>query len=439
MIVMKFGGSSLGNGGMIEKAAGIIAGRLSQKPIVVVSAVGGVTDLLINSAKGVIGGDDPEEMIKEIRDRHLKIMNYLGLESRLIGKEIGSLSDLLRGIWLIKELTPRTLDLVMSFGERLSSRILTEYLKLNKIGAKRYCGWEAGILTDSNFNNAAVLPESYSEIQGRVGTDSVAVVTGFIAKDRAGEITTIGRGGSDLSAAIIGAAAGAEEIQIWTDVSGIMTADPRIVKTARTIDIISFEEAAELAYFGAKVLHPRTIEPAMQKDIPVRVLNTFRPEDAGTLIVSRSDAKGAITAVSSKRNITLLNCISTKKIDTPSFLETLFVTLNKYDFSVDMIGTTEATISLTLEKNAKFDRLISELREISRVSVSESRSIICVVGKGLKNRIGIAGEIFTELGKAGVNIELISQGSSEINISFVIKDEDVSMALEVLHKKYLSK
>ncbi|MBI2974282.1 MAG: aspartate kinase, partial [Deltaproteobacteria bacterium] len=266
----------------------------------------------------------------------------------------------------------------------------------------------------------------------------VPVITGFIGKDKNGKITTLGRGGSDYSAAIIGAAINADEIQIWTDVSGVYSADPRIVKNARKIEKISFAECSELAYFGAKVLHPKTILPAMNKNIPVKVLNTFEPENSGTIILSEMKKSDEIVkALTCKKNITLININSTRMLFAYGFLARVFYVFDKYNISVDMISTSEVSMSLTIDKDMNLDKAVEELNQIATTNIVRNKAIVCVVGVGLKNETGIAGKIFSLMGQHKINVEMISQGASEINISFVVENDEAEKAVKLLHREFV--
>ena len=291
MIVMKFGGTSLANAERIKNVADIIKTRLNKKPIVVVSAVSKITDNLISLAKESSKGINPNEKTTEIINIHKKIIKELNLNEEFLTEEFIQLHDTLNGIYLLKELSLRSLDIISSFGEIFSSKILSAYLNSIKINSKQYNGWDIGIITDNNFTNADIIEETYENIKDNLkNLENTPIVTGFIAKNKEGEITTLGRGGSDYTASIIGAALGVEEIEIWTDVDGVKTADPKIVENAKQWDKIPFAEASEMSYFGAKVLHPKTIRPAINKSIPVRILNTYNIENKGTLVVKEDSA-----------------------------------------------------------------------------------------------------------------------------------------------------
>ena len=354
-----------------------------------------------------------------------------------------NLYDTLNGIYLLKELSPRSLDLVSSFGEILSSKILTEFLNSNKISSKQYFGWEAGIITNDNFTNAEILEETYENINFILNNlNHVAVVTGFIAKNKEGEITTLGRGGSDYTASIIGSALNVDEVEIWTDVDGIKTADPRIILNAKQWEKITFNEASEMAYFGAKVLHPKTIKPAINKSIPVRILNTYNLDNRGTLIVDE-DEEIPFRSISSKNDVTVIRICSTKMLFAYGFLSKVFDIFNKHKISIDLVSTSEITLSMTLDKinneSKKLELAMHELEKLGNVEILKNRSIICVVGKGIRSRIGVLGRIFTTCKDWNVDVEMVSQGASPLSISFVVKQEDSEKIVKELHKELFEK
>jgi aspartate kinase len=327
----------------------------------------------------------------------------------------------------------------------MSSRIVAARMTLEGMPAKAWMGWEAGVVTDEHHGEATLLPDTWGSVKKKLGKrdpNEVAVVTGFLARTKSGERSTLGRGGSDYSAAIIGRALSADEIQIWTDVSGILSADPRVVKDAYTLRYVTFAEAAELAYFGAKVLHPKTIEPAVQANIAVRILNTFAPEDPGTLVVAESDEKDerVIEGIAIKKGNTLVNLTSTRMLDSAGYLARVFDTLQKHDVGVDVIATSEVSISLTIEARhlAALERAKGDLGRVAAVKTWPDKAIVAVVGEGMQIKAGVAAEIFGVMGNAGINIELISQGASELNITFVVEDAQAEHAMRALHEAFLA-
>ena len=440
MIVMKFGGTSLANQERIKNVADIVKTRLGKKPIVVVSAIAGITDKLLNLANNSAKGEDTKERLDEIISLHQEILRSLELKEDVLDKEIKELSDIIKGVYLLREISPRSLDLVVSFGERFSSMILSEYLNKQGIKSKQANGWDIGIVTDNNFVNAEILEETYNNIKEKLSSlDHVLVVTGFIAKNKEGQVTTMGRGGSDYTASIIGAALNMEEIEIWTDVNGIKTADPKIVPCAKQWDKITFNEASEMAQFGAKVLHPKTIRPAIDRNISVRVLNTYNLEGKGTAIIKEDKEECIFRTISSKNNITVLSIHSTKMLLVHGFLEKIFSILNKYELSVDLVSTSEVTVSMTLDgingTSNNLNLVISELENLGTVTLLKERSIISIVGKDMYGKSGVLGRIFDVCKNSDINVELVSQGASHISISFVIKQEDMSTIVTALHKE----
>ncbi len=435
MIVMKFGGTSVGSPEMIKRAAEIVKSHASRKPVVVVSAFAKVTDSLMNLAHAALNNSHDTG---GIRKRHYDIMEGLGIDKSLISHELEELEALIKGISLLKELTPRTLDLLMSFGERMSAKIVAEYFSKSGLNARACNSYDTGFVTDSNFGNADVLPETEANIRDffRNSTGFVPVVTGFIAKNANGEVTTLGRGGSDYTASIIGAAISAEEIQIWTDADGIMTADPKIVKNARSIDFISYEEAAELAFLGARVLHPKTILPAIEKNIPVRTLNTYNPGHKGTTILRETGKSHCITSIACKKGIKVINIHSPKMLFAAGFMHKIFRIFDELKISVDMVSTSEVNVSVTIDGKYGTEKLVKELENMADVDVRNNRASISVVGTNIDSTSGIAGKIFSSLGNKNINVEMISSGASKINESFVVKEEDADDAVRTIHETF---
>ncbi|MBS3098145.1 lysine-sensitive aspartokinase 3 [Candidatus Woesearchaeota archaeon] len=438
MIVMKFGGSSVKDSERMKEVANIVRLELAKKPVVVLSACKGITDKLIETANKANEGEDYSILADEITKLHYNIIKDFNLGNSLVDPILDEFFDLINKIKENNELNAEILDHVQSFGEMLSTRIFAAYFSSIGVSSRQFDAWRIGMITDSEFGGAEPLESAPKKIADALKkVKEVPIVTGFIGKDINGVITTLGRGGSDYTAAIIGAAINADEIQIWTDADGIMTADPRVVKNAKTNEKVSFAEASELAFFGAKVLHPKTILPAMNKNIPVRVLNTYNPKGKGTIIVKEANkSRDVIKAIACKKNITLVNINSTRMIDAHGFLAKVFDVFGDYGKSVDMIATSEVNVSLTVDDDKNLDKIIDELRGIADINVEKNKAIVCVVGEGMKHTPGIAGKTFTALGKNEVNIEMISQGASEINISFIVNNQEADKAVQVLHKEY---
>ena len=445
MIVMKFGGTSVGSADAIRRVAAVVSEARARHPVVVVSALSGVTNTLLEAArKAHVRAATPEALVEPLTRRHHELLRELKLPKKLVDGDLDWLGEALHGIWLLRELTPRSLDYVASFGELMSSKIVAACLSSHGVAAEAWAAWDAGMLTDDHYGEAAVQPETYPALKKKlrpVVETQVPVVTGFLGRNRTGERTTLGRGGSDYTAAIIGAALEAEEIQIWTDVTGIMSCDPRIVPNAATLRSLTFNEAAELAYFGAKVLHPKTVEPAVEHDIPVRILNTFEPHDPGTLVTNHlaPGERRVVQGLAVKRANLLVSLTSTRMLDAEGYLARVFDALALHDVSVDLLATSEVSVSLTVESRyAEGVRAaLRDLRGYATTSIARSRSVIAVVGAGMSQRPGIAGEVFGVLGREGVNIEMISQGASELNLSFVVRDAQANRALASLHGHFM--
>ena len=443
MIVMKFGGTSVGNADAISHVASVVRHSLARKPVVVVSAMMKITDALIRlaeeSSKGT--GSDTARLIRSVHEHTSEI---LGIDHHICAHELRELEQLAsesRGV----PLDAKRLDLFQSFGERMCAKIVAAKLSKDGIRARAYNAWDVGMITDDHFGDAEPLASSYALIKEAIAKiNEVPVVTGFIGKTEAGEVTTLGRGGTDYTASIIGAAIGAEAIQIWKEVDGIMTTDPRIVHEARVVPELAFEEACELAYFGAKVLHPKTIMPAMKAHIPVEVRNTFKPELPGTTIVStfaeRANKSATVEALTIKRRVTMLHIYSPEFFEGSGLMARIFSVLEKYRISVDVIATSVASVSLTIEHDEHLEEIAKELSDIGEVSIEAHKAIVCAVG-GSVNAAGVAGQMFSVLGDAGVaiSVKMISQAAGGISITFVVDEKDAEQAVKVLHKKYIER
>jgi len=313
MLVMKFGGTSLGDAERIDTMVRLVRGRLPRRPILVCSAHSLVTDLLLEGAKAAsLGRPD----VGPVARREREVVEALRLPMSLIEDDLARLGELFQGLSLLRELTPRSLDHVAAFGERMCVKVVAAVLRRRKIPATAVQADEAGLVTDGKYTRASPLPEAYDNLRRSLAAvKGVPVVTGFIGRDRDGNVTTLGRSGSDYTATIVGRAVGAEEVEIWKDVDGVLTADPRIVADARPVGQISYAEASELAYYGAKVIHPATIHPALEGGIPVRILNTFDPKAPGTVIVAHRPPGGSlVTSIASKRGIRLVNIVSARML-----------------------------------------------------------------------------------------------------------------------------
>ncbi|MBI3765186.1 MAG: aspartate kinase, partial [Ignavibacteriales bacterium] len=357
--------------------------------------------------------------------------------------------NLVRGVQLLGELTNRSLDTFSSYGERLSSLIIHAAMVEQNLPSQLVDAREV-MVTDRSYSAAQPIIGKIAERATKVfapviNAEIIPVTQGFIGAVDDGSTTTIGRGGSDLSAAIFGSVLGAEEIQIWTDVDGMMSADPHIIPEAKLINIMSFDEASELAYFGAKVLHPRTILPAIEKKIPVRVLNSRRPKLNGTLIVhtlaesASPNLKGeVIKSIAFKKGITVINISSSRMLMAHGFLAKLFSIFADHEKSVDVVATSEVSVSLTIDNEENLSDIIRDMEKIGETRVQQGKAIVCVVGEGMKHTPGIGARIFSALGKAHVNIEMVSEGASEINLTLVIDEQVVHNAVKALHDEFFN-
>lgn len=448
MIVMKFGGTSVEDAKSMQRVIQIIRKEQSRQPIVVLSAIAGATNTLLKTAHTAQEGklDEANLALNNLLDRHVTLMENLiddrSTVQQLITafkRRLEELRNLCHGIAILGELTNRSLDAIASVGELLSSQILSEALRSRSLPAK-WVDARAFMITDNEFVSASpqfgIIDAKAKEILAPLVSSKTIIVTqGFIGSNTNGITTTLGRGGGDYSASIIGAALDAEEIQIWTDVDGILTADPRIAPSAQKLRIISFREAAELAYFGAKVLHPSTIFPAVKKDIPVVVLNSKRPENTGTRIVSRPPKTNIpVKSIACKRGITVVNVQSLRMLMAYGFLESIFSVFNKYETSVDLVSTSEVAVSLTIDNTSTLDKIKEELSTFAEVSILEKQGIICIVGDQMRSTAGVANQIFHALRE--INLVMITQGASEINMSIVIEESQIDKAVQSLHQHF---
>ena len=434
MIVMKFGGSSVADAARIRRVCSIVRSRRHERPVVVASALRGVTDDLLALARAALGGD--LRLLAVLRRRHRAVAAGLRVPFGPAEELLAELERLARGISLVKELTPRTLDYAAGFGERLSVRLIAAAFSRAGLPAEARDASDCGMLTDARFGEANPLPAAAPALRRALGRPRrIPVVTGFIGRAPSGELTTLGRNGSDYTAAILGAALGAREIQIWSDTDGVMTADPRIVADARPIAALSFAEASELAYYGGKVLHPHTLVPAIRRGIPVRVLNTFRPEHPGTAILAKAPRRTAgVQSIAFKRRQTIVSVSNPRMAEGSGFLERIFAAFGRHRIDVDMVSTSEVTVSASVADAARLEPALAELRGGFGVRVERERAVVCVVGEGIGSTHGVAGAVFGALREARVNVEMISQGASEINIAFVVRDRDVEKAVGALHR-----
>jgi aspartate kinase len=449
MIVMKFGGTSVESAEAIERVAEIVASRRKQSPVVVVSAMAGITDQLVSIGHQAASGDCESSLalVESLRARHLQAATQLLGSKRAatlaprLESYFSELENYVRGLAAVRELTARGSDYLLSFGELLSSIIVADAFTARGLNAAWVDSREC-IVTDGTYTRAVpqiaeTRERSTRKITPLVSKRRIPVMGGFIAATRDGIPTTLGRGGSDYSAAIIGAALDADKIEIWTDVEGMMTTDPRLCPDAMTIKQISFNEAAELAYFGAKVLHPATLLPAIHQDIPVYVLNSRNIKSTGTEIIAHSPPNDDIfRAITAKKAVSIVNVVASRGIMVHGFLRSVFEALDRHAASVDIVAISEVSLSFTMETRRLPQTLLTDLEKTADVNCENDQAIICLVGEDIHGKPGIAASVFNTVAEAGVNIRMISQGASEINISFVVSEADVPKAVRHLHEHF---
>src|SRR5450755_1414635 len=448
MIVMKFGGTSLESAAAIERVASIVKARESRRPIVVVSAMGKTTNKLLAIAAAAIEGTREEyiRLIQDLRDFHSRearrvvpLADRAGLD-RFLDENFQELTELVKGLAVLGELTPRSIDAISSYGERLSSYIVALAFRHFGMDAVHIDSRQV-IVTDRRHTQAAPLyPETYARLGATIpalAAKKVVVMGGFIASTEDGVTTTLGRGGSDFTASIVGAGVRAEEIQIWTDVDGMLTADPTILPGGHRVKSISFAEAAELAYFGAKVLHPATVVPAIEKNIPVMILNSRRPDVPGTRITAESvHCENVVKSIACKRKITTVNIHSTRMLMAHGFLRRIFEVFDRYETPVDMVATSEVSVSLTIDNTRHIDLILGEIRQFAEATVEHDGVIVCLVGENIRYTPGVARRVFNALD--GINIRMISQGASLLNLSFVVAEADLVRTVSALHEEFFA-
>ena len=451
---MKFGGTSVADPEAIDRLIGIIRRRVSvgnaskDIPIVVVSALSGVTDKLVAITRMAEDGDTSRaaEGLHALLDRHLSIASSVTTASRSaviadVRHEFEELIGLVHALAVLREVSPRSMDAVLSVGEIASSRIDAGALNDSGISSA-WIDARMVLITDSEHTVAApdmiaTCERTREHIAPAIAAGAVPVLGGFIGSTANGVTTTLGRGGSDYSAAIFGACLGVEEIQIWTDVDGMLTADPRIVPSPRVVPQLSFAEASELAYFGAKVLHPSTILPAVGRNIPVRILNSRRPENPGTLITANAQqAEGRLTAIACKRDVTVIDITSTRMLMAHGFLRRLFEVFERFKTAVDVVTTSEVSVSVTVDDTRRLDAILENLRNFAEASCEPEMAIICAVGENLRADPTLFGRAVTSLDR--IPLRLVSQAGSRRNVTFVLRDRDVAEAMTRLHDQFFT-
>ncbi|MFH1375771.1 MAG: aspartate kinase [Patescibacteria group bacterium] len=448
MLVRKFGGSSMGSIKSLRAVTGIIE-SCRGKQVVVVSAMSGVTDSLLAATQAALAGKraTAKKTIADLLARHTEMVENVVKSEKIqtevigyFGNVLGKLSVFLKAIEKLGKLSTRSRNKIIAIGERLAAKML------------------AGILTDQGWpaeqlDLEKVIPPKFKradhdfyvatekifaqKVRKILAKKKIPVATGYFGWVPGGMLDSVGRGYSDYCAALIAAGAKAQELEIWTDVSGIFTADPRKVPKAKILDVISSEAAAELAHFGAKVIHPQSIHPAIRARVPVWIKNTFAPRDRGTEILFQvKKPKQIMTSVTSKKDVTVVSIASFRMLLQYGFLAKVFEVFAKYETSIDVVSTSEVSVSVTIEDPTHLKEIVKELQPYAKISVQHNKAIICLVGMGIYKRKGVAGEVFATLGKVGISVDQISQGASEINITFVVDEKDADKAVQVLHKKF---
>ena len=448
MIVCKFGGTSVGDAQAIARTAAIIASRRERQPIVVVSALGGTTNTLLQiaeqSAKGQLIG--ALSAVEGLRDRHLAQTEALLGDDPVAAADVAGelsamfdeLAALAEALKTLGDLTPRSLDAIASLGEQLSSVLVVAAFQRHGLSAEHVDARQV-MITDSQFTRAEPQPEAIAEAAQRivmpiVRAGKIPVMGGFIGSALGtGVTTTLGRGGSDYSASLVGAALQAEAIEIWTDVDGMLTADPRVVPGAQLIERIGFDEASELASFGAKVLHPNTIAPAVMRGIPVWVLNSGRPQGTGTLITFDSPRR-SVTAIAGKSGVTLVKVRSPRMLLTDGFMRALFEVFERHHTSVDVVATSEVSVSVTIDDTSRLEALVVDLRVLGDVAMERNRGIVSIVGNGLADGGTAMAKALAAIGD--LRVHMLSLSSSGINLTVVVDGEQVNPAMQRLHAAF---
>ena len=451
MVVQKFGGTSVADPAAIRRLIEIVRtarARDGRGPAVVVSAMSGVTDVLLGIASAAGSGSGTEEAlakIEQLRQRHLAAAGELAApaDQEALATDINSTLDQLaavaRALAVLREVSPRTLDVIAAMGELLSSRLVAAALNAAGVEAQ-WVDARRAIVTSGDHTRATPLTvETARALRATVGAaldaKRVPVLGGFVGATVDGHTTTLGRGGSDYSGALVGAGIGAREIQIWTDVDGMLTADPRVIAKPRLVPRLSFAEAAELAYFGAKVLHPSTILPAVERDIPVRILNSLRPEGSGTLITAEPSLDGSpLTGLASKRNVIVVDITSTRMLMAYGFLRRVFEVFERFSTAVDVVTTSEVSVSVTVDDPKSLPVITEALSEFAEVSTEREMALLCAVGDRLRDEPEIAARVVSVLEE--VPLRMISQAASRRNITVILRQADLLHAMNRLHEEF---
>lgn len=450
MNVLKFGGSSLRDGDDVEHVARLVADR-DEDVVVVVSALNGVTDEILDLLPRARDDEDPiGPAIETLRERHLRALQAAaGRDERArerLDEAFETLERVLYGIAYTEQLTPKTRDLAVSHGERFSARLLAAALRAHRVDAEALDADELGVVTDGTYGLATarepVTRENVrAELPGRLDAGTVPVVTGYFGADERGHVTTFGRGGSDYSAAVLARALDADALEVWKDVDGFLTADPDRIDDARPIPFMTYDEAAELAYLGVRVLHPRTVEPLREDAIPIQVKNTMNPTAPGTRIGPPREEPARLRAIGASEGFAIVRMQGSGMAYTPGVGQRVFATLGDADINVVNMAASQASFAILVDEDDA-DQAADRIRQagiptVEKVTVSRGYSLVCFVGEDIGGHEGVAGRVFTVVGEAGVNVNMISVGSSEVALSFVVEDDDVEDALAALHETFL--
>lgn len=448
---MKFGGTSVEDTAAFERVAGIVESRRDARPVVVVSAMSRFTDALLESVERAAGGDaegatrslDAQferhtEVARRLSDREARDAAWSAIETAK-----RETNELLRIVAQHPVTRPPLQDEIVSYGERLSALLLASLLSARAVARAQYVDARRCVRTDDEYGNASPIYEETQtgtrrELLPLIKSSVVPVLGGFIASSLKNATTTLGRGGSDYTAALVGACCEAREIEIWTDVTGVLTADPRVVNSARTIRLLSYSEAAELAYFGAKVLHPKTIQPAVERRIPVRICNSRAPEEAGTLVCFETEAvPRTVKAIAHKTGITTVQITSGRMLGAYGFLRAIFEIFDRHRTAVDVVTTSEVSVSISLDDASNLPAILEELKRLGEVEVERERAIVCVVGEGLRSTPGIASMVFSTI--SDINVSLVSQGASSINLTFAVEGAHADEVVRRLHEAFFER
>jgi aspartate kinase len=452
MVVQKFGGTSVADPDAVRRLIEIARAaraRDGRGPVLVVSAMSKVTDVLLTIAAeaGAAKTDSALGHVDQLRERHLAMARDLAGQgdvatlSTHINEQFDQLAAVVKALAVLREVSFRTLDVVAAMGELLSSRIIASAL-VNAGLPGEWVDARRAIVTDNEHTKACpLMRETTAALRASVvplvEAGKVPVIGGFVGATVGGHTTTLGRGGSDYSGAIVGAGIDAAEIQIWTDVDGMLTADPRVIPQSRLVPRLSFAEAAELSYFGAKVLHPSTIHPAVERDIPVRILNSWKPAASGTLITAESSPDGnQLTAMAAKRDLTVVDITSSRMLMAYGFLRRVFEVFERFRTAVDMVTTSEVSVSVTVDDHRNLDAIVHALSEFAEVSIERDLALLCAVGDRLQDEPEIAARVVGVLEE--VPLKMISQAASRRNITVVLRESDLPHAMQRLHEEFFA-